>query len=113
MLTAIWDWRRGHTAPSWRFHVGLVLVGWGIFNLVEGLVDHHLLRIQHVRDDLGGPLSWDLGFLAFGVLLVVGGWALYRSSPPAQMDLVVGVTACSAEKSNSGRCKPIDYEVVE
>jgi hypothetical protein len=29
----------------------------------------------------------------------------------AQMDLHVGLTACSAEKSNGGVCKPIDYEV--
>ncbi len=29
----------------------------------------------------------------------------------AEMDLHVGMTACSAEKSNGGTCKPIDYEV--
>jgi uncharacterized protein YcgI (DUF1989 family) len=29
----------------------------------------------------------------------------------AEMDLFVGLTACSAEKSNGGVCKPIDYEV--
>lgn len=44
-------------APSWSFHFGLVMAGWGIFNLVEGLVDHHLLGVRHVRDDLGAPLS--------------------------------------------------------
>ena len=27
------------------------------------------------------------------------------------MDLLVGLTACSAEKSNDGECKPIDYLV--
>jgi uncharacterized membrane protein len=45
---------------------------------VEGLIDHELLGIHHVRDDLGAPLGWDLGFLAFGALLVVGGWVLAR-----------------------------------
>lgn len=30
----------------------------------------------------------------------------------AKMDLVVGLTACSAEKSNNGRLKPIDYEII-
>lgn len=30
----------------------------------------------------------------------------------AEMDLVVGLTACSAEMSNNYRLKPIDYEVV-
>jgi uncharacterized membrane protein len=72
-------WRRGELAPPWRTHVGLLLVGWGVFNLVEGLIDHQLLGIHHVRDDLGAPLGWDLGFLAFGALLVAGGWALART----------------------------------
>jgi uncharacterized membrane protein len=71
-------WRRGELAPPWRAHVGLLLAGWGLFNLVEGVVDHHLLDVHHVRDDLGAPLGWDLGFLAFGALLVAGGLALAR-----------------------------------
>ncbi|HEX2175040.1 MAG TPA: DUF2243 domain-containing protein [Nocardioidaceae bacterium] len=71
-------WRQGRVAPTWSFHVGLVLVGWGLFNVVEGVVDHHVLGIHHVRDDLGGPLSWDIGFLALGVLLVAGGWLWHR-----------------------------------
>ena len=31
----------------------------------------------------------------------------------ADMDLIVGLTACSAEKSNNGRFKPIGYEILE
>ncbi|MBY6718039.1 DUF2243 domain-containing protein, partial [Rhodococcus sp. BP-110] len=56
-----------------------VLVGWGLFNLVEGIVDHHLLGIHHVRS---GPnqLWWDLGFLSLGVLLIAGGRLLQRSA---------------------------------
>jgi uncharacterized membrane protein len=72
-------WRRDELAPPWRTHVGLLLMGWGIFNVVEGLIDHQLLGIHHVRDDLGGPIGWDLGFLAFGALLIVGGQLLVRS----------------------------------
>lgn len=48
-------------------------MGWGLFNLVEGLVDHQLLGAHHVRDDLGGPLSWDIGFPLFGAALLAGG----------------------------------------
>ena len=76
---ALLAWQQRQMATSWRFHIGLVLVGWGVFNLVEGIVNHHVLGIHHVRDDLGGPLSWDLGFLAISVLLVVVGWLLYRA----------------------------------
>ena len=77
-LSGVVAWRRGRQAPSWSFHLGLLLLGWGIFNLVEGAVDHHLLGIHHVRDDLGGPVAWDVGFLVFGGLLVVAGWLLHR-----------------------------------
>ena len=77
-ITTLNAWRQGRLAPSYPFHIGLVLAGWGVFNLVEGLIDHQLLGVHHVRDDLGAPLSWDLGFLASGVLLVAAGWALHR-----------------------------------
>jgi uncharacterized membrane protein len=76
-IALIADWRRGRLAPSWSFHWGLVLAGWGIFDVVEGVVDHQLLGVHHVRDDLGGPLAWDVAFLVFGVLLVLVGWALH------------------------------------
>ncbi|MDQ8184135.1 DUF2243 domain-containing protein [Pelagicoccus sp. SDUM812002] len=54
---------------------GWILVGWGAFNIVEGVVNHHILAIHHVRS---GPnqLWWDLGFLLLGVLLIAGGWLL-------------------------------------
>jgi uncharacterized membrane protein len=57
-----------------------VLTGWGLFNLVEGLIDHHLLGVHHVRT---GPyqLWWDLGFLLLGALLIGGGWLLRRGAP--------------------------------
>ena len=82
-VLAVRAWQRGQLAPPWRFHVGLLLAGWGAFNLVEGLIDHQLLGIHHVRDDLGAPLGWDLGFLALGLLLLVAGAALARSAEPA------------------------------
>lgn len=63
----------------WRSRVlwGWIVGGWGLFNLVEGVVDHHVLGIHHVH---GGPhqLWWDLGFLALGGVLVGVGWLLRR-----------------------------------
>jgi uncharacterized membrane protein len=46
---------------------------------VERLIDHQILGVHHVRDDLGGPLSWDIGFLIFGVLFIVGSWSLHKA----------------------------------
>ncbi len=66
--------------PGARVLWGWALVGWGAFNLVEGLVDHHILGVHHVRDDVGAPLGWDLAFLAFGLVLVLAGYALQRSA---------------------------------
>ena len=75
---AIKAWQEGRLAPPWRTHVGLLLTGWGAFNVVEGVVDHHLLRVHHVRDDVPSPLPWDLGFLCLGVVLVAVGMGLVR-----------------------------------
>ena len=65
----------------WRHRVELSLAQ-GTDALVEGLVDHHLLQVHHVRDDLGAPLAWDLAFLASGVVLVAVGWLLHRAGRP-------------------------------
>lgn len=78
-IAAVYAWQQGRLAPPWRSHLGGLLLGWGGFNLAEGLIDHHILGIHHVRDDLGAPLGWDLGFLASGVLLAAIGAALLRS----------------------------------
>ncbi len=79
MALTLRGWQQGRRVPSWRFQGGLLLAGFGLFNLVEGVVDHQILGVHHVRDDLGGPLAWDLGFLALGLVLLVSGWALHRS----------------------------------
>jgi uncharacterized membrane protein len=56
---------------------GWVLVGWGLFNVVEGIVDHHILGIHHVRTG-EFQTAWDIAFLVFGALLAVGGYLLQR-----------------------------------
>ena len=35
--------------PPTRWFVGLFFLGWGGFNLAEGVIDHHVLGIHHVR----------------------------------------------------------------
>ncbi len=60
---------------------GWILVGWGIFNLVEGLIDHEILGVHHVRMD-AYYLWWDIGFLVFGAALVVVGWIVQHGGSP-------------------------------
>ncbi|GAA2532613.1 MULTISPECIES: DUF2243 domain-containing protein [Streptomyces] len=64
---------------------GWMLVGWGLFNLVEGVLNHHVLGIHHVRAG-DGQVWWDLGFLALGALLLAGGWLLQRGGRPLDPD---------------------------
>lgn len=59
--------------------LGWMAVGWGSFNLVEGVVNHHILQIHGVRPAAENALLYDFGFLLLGALLVIGGLALQRS----------------------------------
>ena len=73
------SWRKGRLAPTWSFHFGLLLAGWGIFNIVEGLIDHQVLGIHHVRDDLEVHCAGTSAFFS-GVVLTGAGLVLYRLS---------------------------------
>lgn len=67
-----------------RTLVGGMALGWGLFNFVEGLIDHQLLGLHHVHPG-AGQLGWDLGFLVFGALLILGGGAARATArrPPS------------------------------
>lgn len=64
--------------PSGKAFVGSMLAGWGWFNLIEGLIDHHILNLHHVIEALGVSV-WDWLFLASGVILIVIGHMMARS----------------------------------
>jgi uncharacterized membrane protein len=71
-------WRAGqHANVPWstRTFAGSLVLGWGMFNLVEGIIDHQILGLHHLHPG-EGQLAWDIGFLVFGVLQIVAGWAL-------------------------------------
>jgi uncharacterized membrane protein len=44
------------------------------------VIDHHVLHVHHVRQDLGVSAG-DYGFLASGVVLMLAGWVLARGAP--------------------------------
>ena len=67
--------------PPVRWLLGLLMGGWGLFNLVEGLVDHHLLQLHHVRDLPVHVPAYDYLFLAVGgVGFMALGWLLARGA---------------------------------
>jgi uncharacterized membrane protein len=77
-------WRaasRRHIAWSGKMLAGTLLIGFGAFNVVEGLIDHQILGIHHVNETVPRDqwIYWDLGFLAWGAAMLVGGWLLLRA----------------------------------
>ncbi len=70
-----------HGASAWNGRVlfGAMLAGWGVFNVVEGVIDHHILRIHHVLPGHPHQLWFDLLFLTVGGVFVMIGARLIRS----------------------------------
>ena len=63
-------WRTAHRVHLWwsgRLLIGTLLMGFGIFNLVEGIVDHQILGLHHVNETVPASqwLYWDIGFLVW------------------------------------------------
>jgi uncharacterized membrane protein len=76
-------WRsahRRHLRWSNRLLAGTLLMGWGLFNTIEGLIDHQILGAHHVNERVprGQWLAWDLGFLAWGLAMLIAGFVLVR-----------------------------------
>jgi uncharacterized membrane protein len=74
-------WRAGQRDDvpwSTRTFVGSMIMGWGLFNAIEGVIDHQLLGIHHVHPG-ANQLAWDLGFIASGVIMIVVGLLAIRA----------------------------------
>ena len=71
--------RSGALLPDAKGFTGLLLLGWGLFNLLEGLIDHELLGLYHVRDLPAYVPLYDWVFLAVGgVGFILVGWVMAR-----------------------------------
>ena len=79
-LAVLWGAGARPDVPwSGQSFVGAMLGGWGLFNLIEGLIDHHILGIHHVVERL--HLSgYDYAFLASGIGLMILGGVLVRTA---------------------------------
>lgn len=78
-LLLVWT---GAQRGRWGFKpfLGALLMGFGLFNLVEGTLNHLLLGIHHVNETVppGQWVFWDLAFLLWGALMLAAGFLLYR-----------------------------------
>ena len=76
-IVLIWKllWRKDIDRSGGLF-VGGLLLGWGLFNIVEGVIDHHLLRLHNVREVTDNPELWNWGFLCISLLMCIAGYYL-------------------------------------
>ena len=64
---------------SGRLFVGALFLGWGLFNLIEGVMDHHILHLHHVVEARGQSI-FDFLFLLSGVVFIAIGCMVIRSA---------------------------------
>jgi uncharacterized membrane protein len=77
-------WRtaqRQHLYWSSKLLIGSMLIGFGAFNVVDGLIDHHLLGIHHVNETVSPSqwIVWDAGFMVWGAAMLLG-WGVSPSA---------------------------------
>jgi uncharacterized membrane protein len=78
-LWRLWAAGKRRDVPwSTRTFLGSQLVGWGLFNSIEGLINHQILGIHHVHPG-EAQLAWDLGFIGSGLSLLVVGYLAIRA----------------------------------
>jgi uncharacterized membrane protein len=101
-------WKVAHSRHlywSGKLMWGTVLMGWGIFNVVEGIVDHAILGVHHVNELVPHDqwIYWDMGFLAWGAAMLIGGWALNRSGKEEQQRSASAPVAGRSAGRSTGR----------
>ncbi|WP_186420686.1 DUF2243 domain-containing protein [Bosea sp. CS1GBMeth4] len=80
-LYVLWRYsRREHIRWSGRLLPGAMLMGFGIFNIAEGLINHQILGLHHVNETVPRTqwIYWDVAFLIWGAAMAAGGWNLLR-----------------------------------
>ena len=56
------------------------LIGTGLFNLIEGVINHHILMIHRVKPGDPNALFYDIAFLLIGAVLFLIGLFLKRKA---------------------------------
>jgi uncharacterized membrane protein len=68
--------------PSERGFAACVLMGWGGFNVMQGIVGRWILDLDHVRQLPSFMEAYDWGLLGLSVLVFLVGWSLRDPRDP-------------------------------
>ncbi len=75
-IIALWlAVKRDDVTLSTSTLIGSFAIGAGLFNVVEGILSHHILQIHHVKPG-SYQLLWDLAFIGVGILAIAIGWLI-------------------------------------
>lgn len=73
-IVALWiAVKRDNVVLSTSLLIGAFCIGAGLFNVVEGILSHHILQIHHVKPGTH-QLTWDLSFIGAGIVSIIVGW---------------------------------------
>ena len=73
---------RNDVIISWKTFIGGIFLGWGIFNIVEGIINHQILKLHNVREITTNVDLWNYGFLGISVIFLIIAWMLiWKGSP--------------------------------
>lgn len=68
--------RRANIDKSGNLLGGGLLLGWGIFNIVEGIIDHHLLKLHNVMEQSSNHDVGNYSFLGISVVMIILGYII-------------------------------------
>ena len=70
-------WRLPSSATFTTLLPAGLLIGFGVWHIVDGVLSHWVLQIHRIRLDTQYPLAWDIGWMAiFGVVPLAAGWRM-------------------------------------
>lgn len=75
-VAAILLWKSDPNVKKEKFWGGFFL-GAGWFNFLEGIINHHFLKIHHVKPGTY-QLMYDLAYDTVGIVLIIIGWFMYK-----------------------------------
>lgn len=87
-LWLVWADRGGLADPTAdRRLVACGLIGFGVWHIVDAVLNHWILGLHRIRMDVENALLWDLAWLVpFGVGAALLGFSLLRRPPPSGGD---------------------------
>lgn len=77
-LALVWSARAKAGLHAGDALSGLLVAGWGLFNILDAVVNHYLLGLHHVRENTEQQWAYEVAYVVFSAVLVGVGYSLLR-----------------------------------